>query len=193
MDALNRWNDRYASIAVADLNPEPALILRDNLDLLPVNGTALDVAGGTGRNGLWLAEHGLDATVLDISPVGLDIAQAWAASRGLVVDTLAHDLEADGMPAGSWDIVVVTLFLDQQVIASLGDHLNPGGVAFFAQPTEANLERHDHPSRRFLLGEGEVDTLAGVLAERGCEVVEASAAWRSNDAHEAHLIVRRPR
>lgn len=193
MDPQTRWNDRYASIAVADLDPEPAGILVENLGLLPPGGTAIDIAGGTGRNALWLAEQGFDATVLDVSPVGLEVAQTWATSRGLSVATVAHDLETDGMAAGKWDVAVITLFLDRSVVLSLAEHLTVGGLGFFAQPTETNLERHDHPSRRFLMALGEVQEMAQQLAAQGCEVVEASEAWRANGSHEARLIVRRQR
>ncbi len=44
-------------------------------------GRVLDLAGGEGRNALWLAERGWRATVVDFSEVALSRAQALAVER----------------------------------------------------------------------------------------------------------------
>ena len=48
---------------------------------------ALTLADGEGRNGVWLAEQGLDVLSIDFSPKALAKARALAAERGV---TLAH-------------------------------------------------------------------------------------------------------
>jgi 2-polyprenyl-3-methyl-5-hydroxy-6-metoxy-1,4-benzoquinol methylase len=63
-----KWDARYAQPAAAPRDPEPFLLELDHL--LPRSGRALDVAGGAGRNAIWLARRGLDVTLVDISAVG---------------------------------------------------------------------------------------------------------------------------
>lgn len=199
MDPKSHWDGRYASIAVEDLNPEPAAILLDNVGLLDAaladgRKRALDVAGGTGRNALWLAERGFEAAIVDVSPVGLDVAERWATQRNVGVATLTHDLEADGMPGGTWDLIVITLFLNRDIVLSVSEYLESGGLAMFAQPTVTNLERHEHPSERFLLKAGEIAEMANALSTT-CEIIEATEDWRGaaedDQAHTGRLIVRK--
>ena len=61
-----RWNARYLEEAETP-PPSPFLLALDGV--LPRRGRALDVAGGSGRNALWLARRGLDVTLADVSDV----------------------------------------------------------------------------------------------------------------------------
>ena len=58
-----KWNDRYSRRATRLPLDEPAEFLVSLVDQLPATGRALDVAGGTGRNAIWLAQRGLDVTL----------------------------------------------------------------------------------------------------------------------------------
>ena len=96
-DDRERWNARYRDEdAIAD--PSPFLSALDAL--LPRRGRALDVAGGSGRNALWLARRGLDVTLADVSDVALERAVREARLRGLALETLQVDLEAAPLPRG---------------------------------------------------------------------------------------------
>jgi len=106
------------------------------------------------------------------------------------------DLEVDdgvSFPDGSWDVIVKTYFLNRDLLRALPARLNPGGVLLFAQPTVANLERNERPSRRFLLESGEVHELAQamVAADAELHIEHVSEAWEPNNTHEAQLVVRR--
>ena len=78
---------------------------------MPRAGRAIDLAGGTGRHGIWLAERGLDVTIADISPVGLEVARQRAAEAGVTIQTLEVDLETSPFPAGPWDLIVSVCYL----------------------------------------------------------------------------------
>ena len=70
-----KWNDKYA--AGFPMPREPAAVLVGLDRFLPRRGRALDVAGGAGRHGIWLAQRGLDVTIADISAP----AWHWPATR----------------------------------------------------------------------------------------------------------------
>src|SRR5581483_9291419 len=79
-----KWDARYRSAGA--LAREPSTFLRSLDALLPRPSAAtrvLDVAGGDGRNAVWLARRGYGVTVADVSPVGLDLARASAAAAGV--------------------------------------------------------------------------------------------------------------
>ncbi len=190
MSARDHWNARYAERP--DMGA-PAAFVRDLAELLPPGATVADVAGGSGRHAIWLAAQGHRATVIDISSVGLAAAADAASQAGVDLETIERDLEADGMPPGrTWDLVLMHYYFDVAVVRLAWNAVTPGGLLALAQPTMTNLERHDRPSRRFLLELGQVEALADELATTAqLHVLTCSQGWRDNDRHEGRLVVRR--
>ncbi|WP_163994850.1 class I SAM-dependent methyltransferase [Pyxidicoccus caerfyrddinensis] len=177
-----RWNTRYREPQEAR---EPSAFLRSLADLLPVTGRALDVAGGTGREALWLARRGLDVTLLDISEVALERASEDARAAGVGLRTQRLDVEVEPLPPGPFDVVLCLNFLWRPLFAGFPKVLAPGGLLVFAQPTRSNLQRHAHPSARFLLEDGE---LPGLL--HGLTCVSYTEGWTEEGRHEARLVAR---
>lgn len=161
-------------------------MLRHWAQALPSRGRALDVAAGAGAQALWLAQRGLDVTAVDIAGEGLALLRAGAQAAGLVVDTVEADLVTDPLPTGPWALITCVNYLQRDLFPALAGALAPGGLLAFAQPTRLNLERHAHPSARFLLTPGELPGLAQRL-----EIVHASEEWRAHGRHEGWLIARR--
>lgn len=95
---LKKWDARYSRQTEGSSEPSALLVQLD--DLLPRHGRALDVAGGTGRHAIWLAQRGLDVTLSDISQVGLDIGKDRATAAEVKIDTLRVDLESEPFPKG---------------------------------------------------------------------------------------------
>ena len=79
---FERWESRFA-VAEYVFGTEPNAFVAAQRERLPAHGRALAVADGEGRNGVWLAEQGLEVLSLDFSPSAQAKAQALAASRGV--------------------------------------------------------------------------------------------------------------
>jgi SAM-dependent methyltransferase len=92
-----RWQARFASADYA-FGKEPNYFLKSCRALLPRRGRALAVADGEGRNGVWLAEQGLDVVSLDFSPAAQTKARALAAERGLNVAFVEADVHTWDYP-----------------------------------------------------------------------------------------------
>src|SRR5262249_62091542 len=75
-----RWEARFAPPDYA-FGKEPNYFLKSCQKLLPRSGRALAVADGEGRNGVWLAQQGLNVVSLDFSPTAQKKARALAAER----------------------------------------------------------------------------------------------------------------
>lgn len=185
-DASSRWDRRWARRSESTV---AAAFVVDSGRFLPRSGRALDVAGGAGRHAVWLAERGLTVTLVDVSQVALDRAKQLAAGRRVRLRTVQRDLEADGLVAGQWEVVLIHHFLDRAVLASAPDALERGGVLIFCQATSRNLERHDRPGPQFLLEEGE---LADVISGWSLEVLVLEESWGVEGRHEARFVGRRP-
>jgi SAM-dependent methyltransferase len=75
-DEKTLWNQKYAQASHSSLEPDPFLISAYSEFLSQTTpGSVLDVAGGVGRHSLWLAEHGWKVKLVDISGVGVGLAQ----------------------------------------------------------------------------------------------------------------------
>ena len=179
----DKWNTRYQQAAAPD---QVSPFLLTIADQLPGHGTALEVAGGAGANALWLARRGLQVTLLDIAEQALQRAQTAAAREDLTLETLASDLDTDPLPPGPHNLITCLNFLDRRLFPTIPTRLRPGGLFVYLQPTRKNLERHCHPSARFLLEDGELPSLV-----TGLEILRYEEAW-FDGRHEARLVARRP-
>src|SRR3954462_14506830 len=123
----DKWNTRYREgTSYARKEPSPYLVSLE--DLLPRRGRALDMAGGAGRNALWLARRGLDVSLADISGAAREIARGGADREGLPLRTLAIALEAGRLPPGPWDLILCVDFLWRPLFEALPVELAPCGM-----------------------------------------------------------------
>jgi SAM-dependent methyltransferase len=105
LSELERWESRYAGADYA-FGKEPNYFLASCKGLLPKSGSVLVVADGEGRNGVWLAEQGLDVLSIDFSPTALRKARALAAEHHVTVTFQQADVHTWAYPEASFDVVV---------------------------------------------------------------------------------------
>jgi SAM-dependent methyltransferase len=97
-------------------------------------GVGIDLAGGEGRNTVWLAEHGWRVENVDISSVGLQKCMAFAVERGVserisVLQASGADFKSTLAPV---DLGIVPyLQVDEPLLAAslknLVSQIKPGG------------------------------------------------------------------
>src|ERR1700752_3877400 len=100
---FERWEQRVSASDYI-FGTEPNIFLQAQAALLPASGTALAVADGEGRNGVWLAERGLDVLSIDWSPNAQRKAQELARRRGVALRTERVDLVAWEWPVNAYDV-----------------------------------------------------------------------------------------
>jgi SAM-dependent methyltransferase len=128
-----RWQQRYAAPGYL-FGTEPNAFLRSHAHLLPKRGTALAVADGEGRNGVFLAEQGLDVLSVDFSPVGQEKARALAKRRGVALRVIQADMTKWDWAPEQFD-VVAGIFIQfakpserAGIFAGIKRTLKPGGL-----------------------------------------------------------------
>lgn len=108
MDA-EYWNQRYDQTELVWSAGPNVWVEQVTSGLTP--GTALDLGAGEGRNALWLAENGWDATAVDFSSVAIERAGGLARERlGDAVDRfhgVCTDLLSYQPTAQSSDLVML--------------------------------------------------------------------------------------
>lgn len=105
MSEYERWEARFGVPEYA-FGKEPNYFLQSCKALLPTSGRALAVADGEGRNGVWLAQQGLDVVSIDFSPAALKKARSLASERGVNVAFLQADAHTWDYPEAAFDVVV---------------------------------------------------------------------------------------
>lgn len=126
----DKWDRIYRNAKVAE-PPEPARVLVENGHLLPLGGTALDLASGRGENALYLARRGLDTFAFDISGEAMAQLDASAARSGLTVRTEIRDVVERPPASQSFDVIVVSRFLERALAPALVAALKPAGLLFY--------------------------------------------------------------
>jgi len=122
------------------MEPTP-LLVETAIKLKP--GRALDLACGTGRNAVWLAEHGWQVTAADRSPVTIP-----------TVDTRVADLEKHEFPIAeaAWDLIAVCYYLQRDLFEPVKRGIKPGGVALVI----VHMVEPGHEQSRFSVQPGEL-------------------------------------
>jgi len=163
------WDARYSEKELLWTAEPNRFVVEVASDLAP--GVALDLAGGEGRNAVWLAERGWRVTVLDWSKVALEKGRTLAAARGVASDCAFMEADlVDWEPAkaGADLVLVVYLHLPAPHRAGVWRHaaaaVRPGGRLVVIGHDSSNLtEGYGGPQDPAVLFTAE--EVAGVLGK----------------------------
>ncbi len=145
MSEFERWQGRFAAEDYI-FGEAPNAFLESCRPLLPKTGKALAVADGEGRNGVWLAQQGLDVLSLDFTPNGQAKAQALAAKRGVSIRTELADVHQWAWPTETFGVIIeiFTQFSPPaertRKFAGIAKALKPGGLLLLEGYTPKQLE-----------------------------------------------------
>jgi SAM-dependent methyltransferase len=145
LSEYQRWEERFGAPEYI-FGKAPNYFLASRKSLLPSTGKVLAVADGEARNGVWLAEQGLEVTSLDFSPTAQDKAVALARERGVKVTFIRADVHDWEYPPAAFDVVVeiFTQFSSPaeraRKWAGMRKALKPGGLLIVQGYTPKQLE-----------------------------------------------------
>jgi tellurite methyltransferase len=181
---IRGWEERYRSADDSETGPTP-LLIKTAERLQP--GKALDLACGTGRNALWLAEHGWNVTAVDGAPSAIEILRRRASERGLDLDAHVADLEKREyrIEPSAWDLIAICYYLQRDLFEPAKRGVKPGGVLLaivhITEPGEEPTYKRMKP--------GELENYF-----RGWEILHYSEGKPGDQAHQrsvAEIVARR--
>ncbi len=153
------WNQRYRRGQHLERTPNPFLLetYRDFIaPQFPAAGTALDVAGGTGRHSIWLAQRGWDVTLVDISDVGVGLALKDAAASCVTIRPIAADVLTCDFGRERFDLILVFYFLERELFPALSAALKPGGLIIYKTYTREHTKFRGCSHPMYFLNPGEL-------------------------------------
>ena len=122
------WDQRHAAAADAG---RVAAVLEQNTHLLPAAGEALDLACGRGATAVRLAQAGLRVTAWDASNVAVDWVQRLSAQHRVSIKAEVRDVVQQPPAPHSFDVILVSFFLERELVPALIAALRPGGLLFY--------------------------------------------------------------
>lgn len=128
------WDTRFASTDGYVFGTEPNRFMVAQAHRFKPGMKVLALADGEGRNGVWLAQQGLDVTSVDGSQVALEKANRLAAERGVTLNTVVADLVSWDWGTEVYDAVVAIFIqfagprLRPRLFQRAAQALRPGGL-----------------------------------------------------------------
>jgi 2-polyprenyl-3-methyl-5-hydroxy-6-metoxy-1,4-benzoquinol methylase len=157
-----KWDSKYQSKNI--ITNSPSSVLTTNLHLLPDQGSALDLACGPGGNALVLAENGLETSAWDLSGVALSHLNQTAKSRKVSI-TIAHrDVVNQPPDSNSFDVIVVSNFLERSLIPAIISALKNNGLVFYQTFTKQRVTQPAPVNPNYKLDQNELLRLFAPLS-----------------------------
>ena len=155
--AKEKWNRIYSENEYGFF--PPALVLHRHAHLLPTSGHALDLAAGIGRNAIFLAQQGMTVEAIDISDVALEKIKAYAESEQLAITTTVSDLDQTTSFSTTYDVIVISHYLNRDLIPTIKQALKPGGLIFYQTFIKDKVENIGPSNPDYLLASNELLSL----------------------------------
>jgi SAM-dependent methyltransferase len=152
-ELLTKWNSRHAE---AESLGRVATVLEQNMHLATPGCRALDLACGRGANTLFMAASGLQVTAWDLSPVAIGRLERAAGEQGLGISTAVRDVIAFPPEPQSFDLILVSFFLERSLAPAIAAALKPGGLLFYQTYSRVAVSDEGPSSEKFRLDDNEL-------------------------------------
>ena len=149
-----RWNSRFSQADYVFGTAPNAFLAAQRARLKP-GQKAIALADGEGRNGVWLAEQGLDVLSVDYSPAAQDKARRLAAERHVALRTELADLTQRKWETGAYDIAAAIMIQfsrspeREAIFRGMKQVLKPGGLVLLQgyRPEQVEYKTGGPPTR----------------------------------------------
>jgi tellurite methyltransferase len=199
-DEKTLWDRRYREGSHSSLEPDSFLAEAYSRFLAQRSpGDALDVAGGAGRNALWLAQRGWRVRLIDGSEAGIALANenapmlearsgpaALPRRRGRIETQLLDLNYVRSLGQSQYDLILVFFYLQRALFPAISAALKPGGLLMYKTYTIEQQRFNSGPrDPDYLLQPGELPEAFRSLRLRHYQERLASAAT-------AELVAEKP-
>ncbi|MEF8783695.1 MAG: methyltransferase domain-containing protein [Haloarculaceae archaeon] len=154
---MTSWDERFRTGAYPQ-DPDPSPVLRRYITAIP-EGRSLDVATGTGRNSVFLAESGYAVDAIDQSREGLEVARENARQRGIEdrIQWIQADVPTYEFPVEEYDLITISFYRALDRLSDVKEALAPGGYLFVEHHLRSTEPTPSGPSSdRYRFGANEL-------------------------------------
>ena len=149
-----KWNKKYKENPKLLQDRDASKKLQEIINLTS-GKNALEIACGSGRNSIYLANQGFQVSALDISKVAIDRLEEKNHKN---IKTQVIDLEGYKPEENSFDLIVKTNYLDRDIIFNLAKALKQKGILFIETYMDDKENNKPNSNPNFLLKKNELKT-----------------------------------
>jgi tellurite methyltransferase len=154
MNSKTKWNRKYLErITIIEEEPRANARLK-SLSASLKGGSALDLACGLGGNSFLLADLGYQVQALDVSDVAVDFICERAIHQQLPIKPVVcdlTDLTNISLDRSSFDLVVLTYYLDRSIFPFVKSIVNDDGYFFMETFYRSSKLKHEGVSNQYKL------------------------------------------
>ncbi|MCP4293793.1 MAG: methyltransferase domain-containing protein [bacterium] len=169
-------------------SPPPWLVQYEDWLPPPSAGPVLDLACGSGRAVVYLAERGYRTLGIDWQDEALEMGRTLARSRSVSCEFISGDLrDLKQIPAGPWSVILNFRYLERGLLAHLPKMLQPSGVAMVRTFRQvAGYNGHPRPIHRLAPGE-----LIQAFPKHEFDIIASEEGHDPDGRPAAGIVVRR--
>lgn len=156
-----KWNAIYTK--GQHNQDKPARVLKEYSHLLPESGLALDLACGRGANAIFLAGLGLDVSAWDISEQAIKSLLEKSEKLKLKIDTRICNIPENPPQENSYNVIVVSYYLERKLFPAIIKALKPGGLLFYQTFIRDYVDKTGPSNDEFRLKRNELLVLCNQL------------------------------
>lgn len=160
-----KWERKYKESPELLEKRKPSEKLK-KLIALTKGKNALEIACGSGRNSIYLAENNFQIDAMDISNLALTNIDKENYHN---INTIQMDLEGYTPSISTYNLIVKINYLDRQLIPHLSKALKKDGILLIETYMESDLNTKAKSNSNFLLKEEE---LKSFFTDKSCEIIE---------------------
>ena len=153
-----KWDKKYQQKPKLLEFRQPSRHLAALLEKIKARGDALDLASGNGRHSLYLAKQGFHVDALDIAAAALESLEDLALKQNVSqkIHTRLIDLDDIVFELGSYDLIVMSNYLDRDLIEQAKLSLKSGGIFFVETYMDDPINEKENSNPEFLLQKEEL-------------------------------------
>ncbi len=153
---INRWNLKHKK--AADIPPGSAESeLVQAISTMPDRGRALDLACGSGKDSIYLAQAGFDVIAVDGSIEGLRRCSRAAEQASVQISPLLADLADYQIAANSFELIIMVRYLQRNLFQAIIDGLKNGGHVFIKTFDARYLQHNPKFNPDYVLAKNELN------------------------------------
>jgi SAM-dependent methyltransferase len=150
-----KWDDKYNSEKkLLELQPHSQKL--EAIITLTNGNKALDVACGSGRNSVFLANNDFFVDACDISSVALNKIDSFEITN---ITTKELDLDTFNPISLDYDLIIMTNFLDRLLINKISKAMKKGSIFFIETYMEHENNKKKNSNPNFLLKKDELKNM----------------------------------